>query len=91
MNLQIMIRGFIVCHDGLINRLLHVVGLGMVIVGAIYKSFPMVVTGAVIQEFGHFYQYAITKDKKYSPWNCFKPQSLFAWPIFILIAIYTLL
>ena len=62
----------------------------MVGIGIFEKSILLVLEGAVVQELGHVYQYIKTKNKKYSPWYCFKPQTLFAYPLFIVIILYVL-
>ncbi|HWY79544.1 MAG TPA: hypothetical protein VNW29_04240 [Candidatus Sulfotelmatobacter sp.] len=51
----------------------------------------LLITGGVTQELGHVYQYAKTKNFKESPLYCLKPQSIFAFPSFILIILYVLL
>lgn len=81
-------KQFIECHDGTINKILHVVGFSIIGCGIFYKLLSLVLAGAIIQEAGHFYQYAKTEKLKYSPWHCLKPQSIFAYPILILIMIY---
>ncbi len=75
------------CHKGVINRLLHVLGIGLVFVGIFEKSLWLLVVGAVLQEFGHFYEYWRTRDPKSSPWYCFRPQIIF-WVIFVLMIVY---
>lgn len=81
---------FIKCHDGLVNRLSHLVGLGFVVAGTLERSFLLVILGAAIQEAGHAYQYLKTGDKKYSPLFCLKSQSIFVYPVFVIILIYVL-
>lgn len=82
------LKQFIRCHKGDVNRALHAVGFTLVGWGVWDKSLTLALSGAVTQELGHFYQYAKTRDFKDSPFYCFKPQALFAYPIFILIIIY---
>ncbi len=65
--LKVYLRQFIICHEGILNKILHIVGFGFIGVGIFYKSLFFVLTGAVIQELGHFYQYMKTGEKKYSP------------------------
>jgi len=84
-------KQFIVCHDGLLNKLIHLLGFSLIGFGIIEKSLFLVIAGGITQELGHFYQYAKTKKYKYSPLNCLKPQSLFAYPIFFLIILYIIL
>jgi hypothetical protein len=79
---------FVDCHEGNINKVLHVIGLSLVGIGIYYKSLAFVLVGSVVQELGHTYQYLKTRDPKASPWHCLKPQSIFAYPILILIIIY---
>ena len=83
-------REFIKCHDGITNRLSHLVGLGFVIAGILERSFWLVILGAAIQELGHAYQYVKTGDKKYSPLFCLKSQSIFVYPAFAAIIVYVL-
>ena len=85
------LKQFIECHYGILNRILHIIGFSVIGVGIYYKSLIFVLTGAVIQELGHFYQYAKTGKFRDSPWHCLKPQSLFAYPILILIIVYVLI
>jgi len=82
------LKEFIECHEGVLNRIIHIAGLGIIVWGIFEKSVSLVILGALIQEGGHFYQYWKTGDKKYSPWFCFKPQLFFAYPLFILIILY---
>ncbi len=84
------LKQFIECHHGTINKLIHILGFGIIGVGIFEKSIFLVIVGAVVQELGHVYQYIKTKNPKYSPLNCFKPQTLFAYPLFILIILYVL-
>lgn len=90
MNIKKLFNEFVICHDGTVNKLIHIVGFATIGVGIIEKSLFYVIAGGVIQESGHFYQYFKTKQYKYSPLSCLKPQSLFAYPIFILIILYVL-
>ncbi len=82
---------FIDCHDGLFNRIIHIVGFSLIGIGILEKSLSFVIIGGVTQELGHFYQYAKTKKFKDSPLYCLKPQSIFALPLLILIILYVLL
>jgi hypothetical protein len=84
-------RQFIECHEGLVNRLIHVIGFALIGLGIIEKNIWLVVSGGVIQELGHFYEYGRTRDPKSSPWFCLKPQLLFAYPLFVLVVLYVLL
>lgn len=90
MTIKKLYHDFIICHDGTINRLIHVVGFTIIGLGIIEKSLLYVIAGGIIQESGHFYQYFKTKQYKYSPLSCLKPQSVFAYPLFILIILYVL-
>ena len=85
-----MYRNFIICHEGTINRILHVLGIALVIFGLFDKDIVIFIAGAFIQEFGHVYQYFKPKQYKYSPLFCFKPQLLFAYPLFLIGALYIL-
>jgi len=84
------LKQFIRCHEGTINRLLHIAGFGLLGVGVWQLNIWLVLLGGVVQEFGHIYQYAKTRDFKDSPFYCIKPQALFAYPVFILLIIYVL-
>jgi|GEM_PF-2093493 len=90
-NLNIYFKQFIECHDGIANRLLHILGFALMILGIIEKSFMLVIAGALIQESGHFYQYIMTKKIKYNPLFCLKPQLIFFYPLFALVILYILL
>lgn len=83
-------RQFIDCHDGTLNRAIHMVGFFLIGLGIIEKSLWLVFAGGVTQELGHMYQYAKTHKLKDSPLYCLKPQSVFAFPIFILIVLYVI-
>ena len=67
------------------GTILHVIGFSLVFLGVSYLNVWLVLLGGVVQEFGHFYQYWKTSLLKHSPLTCVKPQSLFAYPIFLLI------
>ncbi len=79
---------FVECHTGLLNKLIHVVGFALIGLGILEKSLPLVLLGAVVQEFGHIYQYMKTHEGRFSPWQCFKPQLLFAYPLLLIIILY---
>ncbi len=85
------LKQFIHCHVGTINRLLHVAGFTLIGIGIFKLSLTLVIAGGVIQELGHFYQYAQTKNFRDSPLHCLKPQLIFAYPVFGLIVLYVLL
>lgn len=78
------------CHKGLINKLFHVLGFGLIGLGIFYKDVFFVLAGALTQEAGHFYQYIKTKNPKDSPLHCLKPQAIFAYPVLALIVLYIL-
>lgn len=84
------LKQFIECHEGTINKIIHIVGFILLGFGIWQKSIFLVFGGAGVQELGHVYQYIKTKNPKYSPLHCFKPQTLFAYPLFILIILYVL-
>ena len=84
------LQQFIGCHTGTINRVLHVVGFGCIGLGIVDKRLLLVLLGAMIQELGHWYQFARTKDPMQSPWHCLKPQLFFAYPLFGLIVLYVI-
>ena len=90
MDLKESFLEFIGCHGGIVNRILHIIGLIFIVIGIIQKNVFFVLLGAVIQESGHFYQYAKTKKEIDNPLHCFKPQLIFAYPLLILIIIYVL-
>jgi len=79
---------FVECHTGLLNKVIHVLGFALVGLGILEKSLTLVLVGAVVQEFGHVYQYMKTHEGRFSPWQCFKPQLMFAYPLLILIILY---
>ena len=85
-----MYKEFITCHEGVVNRIFHIVGITLVIFGLLNKDIVLFIVGAFTQEFGHVYQYLKTKQYKYSPLFCFKPQLLFAYPLFLIGALYIL-
>lgn len=85
------LKQFIACHNGTVNKLVHVIGFALVGIGVFEKSILYVIFGGVTQELGHFYQYAKTRNFKESPLYCVKPQLIFAYPLFILIILYVLL
>ena len=89
MILQTWFHKLIACHKGTINRLLHVVGIGLVFIALFQKSILLLIAGAVLQELGHFYEYWRTRDPKSSPWYCFRPQMIF-WVVLVLIIGYIL-
>lgn len=70
--------------------MIHLIGFAMIGLGIIEKNIFLVLGGGITQELGHVYQYAKTKKFKHSPLSCLKPQSIFAYPIFILIILYVL-
>jgi len=82
---------FIDCHHGIFNKILHLIGFGMIGAGIFNKNLSFVIAGALIQELGHFYQYSKTRKLKDSPWHCLRPQLLFAYPILALITLYVLI
>lgn len=81
---------FVGYHTGTINKLIHVVGFALIGVGVFEKSLSLVIAGGLTQELGHFYEYYRTKTPQSSPWACVKPQSIFAYPLFILIILYVI-
>ena len=85
-----LLKQFIRCHNGSINRIIHIVGFALIGIGIVDKSLLLVIIGGITQELGHFYQYAKTRNIKDSPLYCIKPQSLFAYPIFVLIILYVI-
>jgi len=91
MNIKKLFNDFVICHDGTANKLIHVVGFSILGLGIFEKSLLYVIAGSITQELGHFYQYFKTKQYKYSPLSCLKPQSVFAYPLFILVILYVLL
>ena len=84
------LKQFIECHKGTLNRVIHIAGFAIIGFGIFEKSIFLVLGGAIFQELGHVYQYIKTKNPKYSPLYCFKPQTLFAYPLFIIIILYVL-
>ena len=84
-------KQFVKCHTGTINRFIHIIGFALIGFGVVEKSLMLVVAGGITQELGHFYEYYRTKNPQSSPLACIKPQSIFAYPIFILIIIYVIL
>ena len=88
---NIYLKQLIECHDGFINRLIHLVGFTLIGIGIIDKSLILLFAGGIIQELGHFYQYIKTKNFKYSPLFCLKPQLIFGYPLFILAILYVVL
>ncbi len=63
----------------------------MIGLGIFEKSLLLVITGALVQELGHVYQYLKTRDPKDNPISGLKAQSIFALPLFILIIIYVVI
>lgn len=86
-----IIKDFIVCHEGVINKIFHLVGFVLVGYGLWKLDIYFYILGVITQEGGHFYQYIKTKDYKYSPLNCLKPQAIIAYPLFALGLIYIIL
>ncbi|EKD92981.1 MAG: hypothetical protein ACD_28C00285G0008 [uncultured bacterium] len=84
-------RKFVECHTGVLNKVIHGIGFSLIGLGIFEKSLALVLVGAVVQEFGHVYQYMKTHEGRFSPWNCFKPQLVFAYPLLIIIIWYVLL
>ena len=85
------LKQFIECHTGTMNLVLHIIGFTFIGIGIFQKSIFFVVMGAIVQESGHFYQYARTKNEKYSPRYCSRSQLIFAYPLLLLIILYILL
>lgn len=85
------LRQFIRCHKGTLNRIVHIIGFSLVGIGIFERSLLFVILGGGVQEIGHVYQYLKTRDPKDSPLYCLKPQSIFAFPLFILIVLYVIL
>ena len=84
------LKQFVECHHGTINKIIHAIGFAAIGLGIVEKNVFYVIGGGVFQELGHAYQYIKTKNPKYSPFYCVKPQTLFAYPLFILIILYVL-
>lgn len=84
------LKEFIYCHNGTFNKIIHVVGFTVLGIGVIEKSLSFVIIGGITQELGHVYQYLKTKNPQESPLYCLKPQSIFAFPLFILLVAYVL-
>lgn len=84
------INQFIRCHQGVVNKLIHIVGFIILGIGIWQTSVWLVIAGGVTQELGHVYQYLKTRDPKASPFYCLKPQLLFAYPIFAVILVYVI-
>lgn len=84
-------KQFIECHNGTLNKIIHIIGFTFIGIGIFEKSPFWVITGGITQELGHFYQYAKTKRLTDSPLYCLKPQLLFAYLPFILIILYVIL
>ena len=89
--MNIYLKQFIECHDGIVNKLIHVVGVIIIIFGIYYKNIPIVLLGFLVPELGHTYQYWKTKNIKYAPWFCIKSQLRIVPPVIILIILYILL
>ena len=85
---QLLLAQFIRCHHGTINIVVHIVGFGIIGVGVWQKSVLLIIVGAAVQELGHVYQYAKTRNIKDNPFYCVKPQAFFAYPFFILLILY---
>lgn len=83
-------KQFIECHNGTLNRIIHIIGFTFIGIGIFEKSLFWVITGGITQELGHFYQYAKTKKLTDSPLYCLKPQLFFAYLPFILIILYVI-
>ncbi|HSX39063.1 MAG TPA: hypothetical protein VLI92_00495 [Candidatus Saccharimonadales bacterium] len=82
------LKDFIVCHNGIVNKLFHIIGFTIIGFALVEKSLVLLILGGLTQELGHFYQYSKTNNIKYSPLYCVKPQALFAYPIFLLMVFY---
>jgi len=91
LSVQDYFKEFIKCHDGMVNRLLHIIGFIIIYFGIIKINIWWFIVGTIIQEIGHVYQYLKTKKIIYHPLYCFKPQLIFAFPIYIAFMIYILL
>lgn len=85
------LKQLIECHEGTVNRLIHLVGFVLIGFGLMEKSLMLVIAGFVVPESGHFYQYAITKNIKQSPLFCFRPQLIYVFPLFVLAVLYVVL
>jgi len=83
-------RKFVECHVGIFNKIIHVLGFILIGFGIWEKSLALVLLGAVVQECGHVYQYVKTHEGRFSPWQCFKPQLMFAYPLLGIIILYVL-
>jgi len=81
---------FIICHEGILNKVLHGIGLILIIISIWQKEIIFLIIGGLIQESGHFYQYYKTKLIQHSPKQCVKTQVIFAYPVFAIIAAYIL-
>jgi hypothetical protein len=86
--IQKYFKDFIDFHEGVLNKVIHIIGFALIGLGIIQKSLFLVIIGGITQEMGHVYQHAKTKKQKDSPWHGIKCQSIFAIPFFILIVIY---
>lgn len=65
-------RQFVECHQGTLNKIIHIVGFTIIGVEIIEKSLLFVIIGGITQELGHFYQYFKTKESKRKPFILFK-------------------
>ena len=84
------LKQFIECHEGVVNKLIHIGGFILIGWGIINRNAWLVILGGLFQELGHVYQYGKTHNFKYSPRYCFKPQLIFAYPLFGLVILYIL-
>ena len=74
-------------HRGEVNLLLHLISFVVLFIGLHQKNIIMIIVGAaVIDEFGHIYNFYLhKKDPKYGVVRMFPYQVLFGLPLLIIL------
>jgi hypothetical protein len=81
-------RRFLSSHGGIFNKLTHIGGLGIFILGMVEMNFAVAIIGAIAQETGHIFQYAFSKKPEDHPGYSLVGHMMLGYPIFIGLLIW---
>ncbi len=78
---------FVDFHNGVVNRILHLIGFGLFFVGLFEKNILLIIVGALVQESGHFYNYYVLKerDTRLNPFKASLRQLVILTPVVLLL------
>lgn len=57
MSYAVPMKGFLKFHKGVLNILIHVIGILLAIYGVWISSWPLIVVAPIVMEFGHLYNH----------------------------------